>query len=29
MSGLEVVVGEANSVPPDGAHITIAWDFEV
>lgn len=29
MSGLEVVVGEANGVPPDGAHISIAWDFEV
>ncbi|KAK9833576.1 hypothetical protein WJX81_007838 [Elliptochloris bilobata] len=29
MSGLEIVIGEVNSVAPDGAHVAIAWDFDV
>ena len=29
MSGLEIVIGEVNSVAPDGAHVCIAWNFEL
>ena len=29
MSGLEIVIGEANSVASDGAHVCIAWNFEI
>ncbi len=29
MDGLEVRVSEVNLVAPDGAHIDIAWDFEI
>ena len=29
MSGLEIVIGEVNSVAADGAHVSIAWNFEI
>jgi hypothetical protein len=29
MDGQEVRVSEANLVAPDGAHIDIAWNFQI
>ena len=29
LDGLEVRVSEANLVAPDGAHIDIAWNFQI
>ena len=29
MDGLEVRISESNLVAPDGAHIDIAWDFQI
>ena len=29
MEGLEVRIAEASMVAPDGAHIDIAWDFDI
>lgn len=29
LGGLEVRISEVNLVAPDGAHIDIAWDFQI